>query len=107
MNNDNLIGISGYSSKDPGFPGEIKYNPGSFIVNEIPEKIHKNENGKYTIFKIRLKNWDTNKFVIYLSDYLHISNKRITYAGTKDKTGITTQYFCINLPDDSIIDIKI
>ncbi len=102
MSSDNLIGISGYSSKDSGFTGEIKYNADSFIVNEIPERMQKNQTGKYTILKIKLTNWDTNKFIIYLSDYLHISNKRITYAGTKDKTGITTQYFCINLPDDSI-----
>ncbi len=31
-----------------------------------------------------------------LSRELHISNKRITYCGTKDKRAVTTQYFCIN-----------
>lgn len=54
------------------------------------------ENGKYTILKVKLRNWDTNRFLVYLSKYLKISKKRITYAGTKDKRGITTQYFCVN-----------
>ena len=33
---------------------------------------------------------------MYLARYLRISRKRITYCGTKDKRGITTQYFCVN-----------
>jgi len=95
---EKLIGICGYSSKSPGFNGKIKYDPESFIVNEIPLDIKRNDNGKYNILKIKLYNWDTNKFLMYLADELKISKKRITYAGTKDKTGITTQYFCVNLP---------
>ncbi len=33
---------------------------------------------------------------MFLSRYLRISRKRISYCGTKDKRGITTQYFCVN-----------
>ena len=55
-----------------------------------------NPTGKYTILKVKLTNWDTNRFLMYLSRYLRISRKRITYCGTKDKRGITTQYFCVN-----------
>lgn len=96
--NEKSIGICGYSSKSPGFNGKIKYDPESFIVNEIPLDIKRDDNGKYNILKIKLYNWDTNKFLMHLADELKISKKRITYAGTKDKTGITTQYFCVNLP---------
>ncbi len=101
--NESLIGITGYSSKSSGFNGKIKYDPESFIVNEIPLDIKRNENGKYHILQVKLYNWDTNKFLMYLADELKISKKRITYAGTKDKTGITTQYFCVNLPYNSSI----
>jgi tRNA pseudouridine13 synthase len=101
---DSIIGINGYSTDTPGIDGNIKYDPESFIVNEIPVKIPENNNGKYTILKVRLRNWDTNKFLMYLADQLHISNKRITYAGTKDKIGITTQYFCINMPENQQIN---
>ncbi|MEM0139844.1 MAG: tRNA pseudouridine(13) synthase TruD [Ferroplasma sp.] len=93
-----IIGIYSYSTSTPGFNGTIKNDPESFTVEEIPGRISENENGKYTILKIRLYNWDTNKFLVHLANLLHISNKRISYAGTKDKIGITTQYFCINMP---------
>ncbi len=62
--NESLIGITGYSSKSSGFNGKIKYDPESFIVNEIPLDIKRNENGKYHILKVKLYNWDTNKLKI-------------------------------------------
>jgi len=102
--NETYIGIHGYSTHTPKINGIIKFNPESFIVNEIPADIPKDINGKYTILKVKLRNWDTNKFVIFLSKLLHISKKRITYGGTKDKTAITTQYFCINIENKNTID---
>ena len=65
-------------------------------MEEIPDSIPRNSSGKYTIIKVKLANWDTNHFLMYLARYLRISRKRITYCGTKDKRGITTQYFCVN-----------
>ncbi len=65
-------------------------------MEEIPDSVPRNSTGKYTIIKVRLTNWDTNHFLMYLARYLRISRKRITYCGTKDKRGITTQYFCVN-----------
>ena len=101
--NDASIGIEVYSTTTPGINGKIKYDPDSFTVNEIPLEMPEKKDGKYTVLKIRLTNWDTNKFLMHLADRLHISNKRITYAGTKDKIGITTQYFCLNLPENTSI----
>jgi tRNA pseudouridine13 synthase len=74
----------------------IKVNPEDFRVEEIPADLSRVEKGKYTILKIVLTNWETNHFVTHLARYLGMSRKRITYAGTKDKRAITTQYFCIN-----------
>jgi tRNA pseudouridine13 synthase len=74
----------------------IKVEPEDFQVEEIPENIPIKADGKYTILKIRLKNWETNHFITYLARYLGISRKRITYGGTKDKRALTTQYFCLN-----------
>ncbi len=74
----------------------IKNSPEDFIVDEIPIDFQRKPDGKYTIIKIRLTNWDTNRFVSVLARSMRISRKRITFAGTKDKKGITTQYFCIN-----------
>ncbi|MEM0158747.1 MAG: tRNA pseudouridine(13) synthase TruD [Thermoplasmataceae archaeon] len=91
-----LIGIEARVLPRPTVEVSIKQDPQDFIVDEIPVQIPKSENGTYTIFKARLTNWDTNSFVIALARKLGISKERITYAGTKDKRGITTQYFCIS-----------
>lgn len=76
--------------------GELKNEIEDFIVEEVPIEIDHVPDGKYTILKVRLENWDTNRFLMYLARYLNISRKRITYCGTKDKRGITTQFFCLN-----------
>ncbi len=94
---EKYAGIEGYSSTGTGIQGSIKNDPSDFVVEEIPlPSIEPSDNGKYSYLRIRLKDWDTNKFLIRLSRDLHISRKRISYAGTKDKRGITIQYFCIN-----------
>lgn len=98
---ESKIGIYGYvSSPEIRADGKIKQNPESFVVEEIPIEIEKNPQGKYLYIKVQLRNWDTNRFLIELSRRFGISRKRITYAGAKDKTALTTQYFCINADAD-------
>ena len=96
MNREIAAGISGYITDTPGIRGTLKSGFEDFIVEEIPVDVPRTQSGKYTILKVRLTNWDTNRFLMYLARYLRISRKRITYCGTKDKRGITTQYFCVN-----------
>lgn len=96
MGREFAAGISGFITDTPGIKGFLKSNIEDFVVEEIPVEVPVNPTGKYTILKVKLTNWDTNRFLMYLSRYLRISRKRITYCGTKDKRGITTQYFCVN-----------
>ena len=96
MDSEREIGISGYVSSGSGFPGRIKNTPEDFSVDEIPRLPPADDKGKYLIFRARIRNWDTNHFVIELAKNLGISKKIITYAGTKDKNAVKTQYFCIN-----------
>lgn len=104
---ETYVGIDGHSTDCERFSGSIKEDVSDFTVEEIPdESIVRSENGKYRYLKIRLTNWDTNKFLVRLSKELHISRKRVSYAGTKDKRGITVQYFCVN-SDFSPDDIRI
>lgn len=96
---EKYVGIDGYSSITPGFKGSIKNESSDFVVEEIPlSSITASEAGKYLYLKVKLTDWDTNKFLVRMSRDLHISRKRISYAGTKDKRGVTVQYFCINAP---------
>ncbi|MEM2324885.1 MAG: tRNA pseudouridine(13) synthase TruD [Archaeoglobaceae archaeon] len=105
------IGIKGFITKTPGMGGEIKRDPEDFYVEEIMEL--KFGEGEYGIIKVKKKNWDTLKFVKQLAKILGISQKRISFAGTKDKRAVTVQYFSIkgvkpeNITKISIKEAKI
>ncbi len=94
---EEYVGIRGYASKSPGFRGSIKSDSSDFVVEELPlPLIERSDDGKYTYLKVQLTDWDTNRFLVRLARDLHISRKRISYAGTKDKKAVTVQYFCVN-----------
>jgi len=110
---ENFIGIETYLTKSQGIGGKLKKEVDDFIVEEIPIELERKSKGKNLILKIRLKNWETNRFVISLSKSLKVGRNAITFAGTKDKRAITTQYFCVanyenevklNLKDVEILD---
>jgi tRNA pseudouridine13 synthase len=107
------IGIFSFLSSTPGVGGKLRKKIEDFYVEEIPLPIEKRENGKNLFLKIRLKNWETNRFIKILAKNLGISKKRIRFAGTKDKRSISVQYFCIldykgeiniNLKDVEVLD---
>ncbi|MGC9176678.1 MAG: tRNA pseudouridine(13) synthase TruD, partial [Thermoplasmata archaeon] len=107
MVDENFIGMEAYLTKSPGIGGKLKKEVEDFIVEEIPLEFSRKSDGKNLILKIRLKNWETNRFVISLSKELKINRNAITFAGTKDKRAITTQYFCIsNYKNDVKLDLK-
>ncbi|MBE8539166.1 tRNA pseudouridine(13) synthase TruD [Geoglobus acetivorans] len=100
---EELAGIRGYITSLPGIGGKIKEREENFEVREIIN-IKTGESGRYLIIKVRKKNWDTLNFVRVLSNILHISRKRIEFAGTKDKKALTVQYFSISKPDEKIVE---
>ncbi len=84
---------------------EIKENPKDFIVEEItPDgtvlEVGKNwefsdGNGNQLVCVLEKVNWDTNRAIKAISKRLHVSRKRIGFAGTKDKRAWTTQRISI------------
>ncbi len=107
------IGIFSFLSSTSGIGGKLRKNVEDFYVEEIPFDLEKKDNGKHLCLKVKLFNWETNRFVKILSKNLGISRHRIKFAGNKDKRGVTIQYFCIlnyprkinlNLKDVEILD---
>ncbi len=92
---ERLVGIEGHAISSLHIQGKFEETPETFIVEEIAKKIPESPSGRYTILKIRLKNWDKNRFVLFLSSRLRIPRNAITYAGTKDKHSTSIQYFSI------------
>ncbi len=94
MGIEKIVGIERYITSTPGMGGRIKEEPDDFYVEEIAD-LKLSEDGDYLILKVRKKNWDTMNFARTLSNALGISQKRISFAGTKDKRAVSVQYFAI------------
>ncbi len=75
-----------------GTGGRIKVEAEDFIVRELPELPSPKEDGRFVVCRVTARNWETNRLVRELSRRLYISRRRIGFAGTKDKRGVTTQF---------------
>ncbi|MFH0752484.1 MAG: tRNA pseudouridine(13) synthase TruD [archaeon] len=72
---------------------KIKENPEDFIVKEkLKLEIG---NGLYAYYILKKKQWNTLNAVREIAKRLNINEKKISYAGLKDKQAITEQYISI------------
>ncbi len=87
------LGIEGYLTTTPGVGGTIKASAEDFVVEEVSAPPPVVVDGRYTIARLRVREWETNRLVRQLARSLHVSRHRIGYAGTKDKQAVTAQLF--------------
>ncbi len=87
------LGIEGYLTTTPGVGGVLKASAEDFVVDEVSSPPPPAPDGRYAIATVRVREWETNRLVRQLAKSLHISRRRIGFAGTKDKRAITTQLF--------------
>lgn len=99
-------GVEVFFTDTKGVGGKLKTFLEDFIVNEVSIE-PKHVPGEYTIARIRAYNWETNRLIRQISKNLGISRKRISFAGTKDKRGVTTQIIGIKAPVESIQKMRI
>jgi len=82
---------------------ELKMIPEDFIVKEIAESDFSG-NGKYTIFLLKKKNYNSEDAVQQIAKSLHIQRKDIGYAGSKDRNAVTEQFISIKDTNKSAIE---
>ncbi len=87
------LGIRGYLTTSPGVGGVLKTTAEDFVVEEVSLDLPQIPDGDFTIARVRVREWETNRLVRQLARSLHISRRRIGFAGTKDKRALTTQLF--------------
>jgi len=100
------VGILGHLTGTPGVGGRLRAEAEDFVVEELSRPPPEVPGGRFTAATIRLRNWETNRFVRQMSRRLGISSKRVRFAGTKDKRAITTQLFTIEVPIDSVSGLR-
>jgi tRNA pseudouridine13 synthase len=102
------IGIDLYTTSTSGIGGTLRQEIDDFIVKEITNR-EEGDTGKYLILELKKNNWETHHLIRDLSRKLGISQKRIGFAGTKDKRAVTTQKISIydlNLEDINDVTLK-
>ena len=100
------VGMLGYLTSTPGVGGRLRAEAEDFVVVEESRPPAEASGGRFTAATIRLRNWETNRFVRQMSRRLGISSKRVRFAGTKDKRAVTTQLFTIETDPDSVRGLR-
>ena len=101
------IGLQGYATDRTGIGGLIKARVTDFRVEEIATRVHLDNRGRFTVAKITLTNWETNRFCNQLSAKLRIPRNRVFFAGTKDKRAVTSQLFVIDAPMNKVSEVDL
>jgi tRNA pseudouridine13 synthase len=101
------IGLDGYATDTLGIGGVLKARVADFRVEEISTPVHLESRGRFTVARIMLTNWETNRFCNTLAKALSIPRNRIFFAGTKDKRAVTQQLFVIDAPQGKVAAVEI
>jgi tRNA pseudouridine13 synthase len=89
------LGISWYATPTPGIGGRLRQEPEDFVVVE-EAACPWGETGPYLVLRLTKRNWEQQRLVKELARALGISHRRISWAGTKDRRAVTTQFITIH-----------
>ena len=100
-------GLTGYSCDGKGIGGILKSRFEDFRVEEVGRIPALEPRGRFTVARVTLTNWETNRFVGKLAKILGTSRNRIWFSGTKDKRAITTQLLVIDAPQNKVSEVEL
>jgi tRNA pseudouridine13 synthase len=104
---DRSLGMDYYITDAPGCGGKIKSFAEDFIVSEVFAD-RRYEGGRYLIIEVEKTNWDAHRLIREMARILRISQKRFSWAGTKDKKAVTSQRISImNLEEEQLSRISL
>jgi tRNA pseudouridine13 synthase len=102
------IGIETYCTNHPGIDGKLRVRIDDFRVTELYLYPAKKDQGNFTIAEVTSRNWETHTLVQEIAHRLHFSQRRISFAGTKDKRAWTTQLMSFDhVPPEQLSSLTI
>lgn len=110
---EQALGLSSYLTATPGIGGRLRAEPEDFVVIEQGEGPPRFDQGPHAAFRVRLKNWETNRFAGTVAQRLGIHREQVGFAGMKDKRAVTEQWFTAKAPVaalaalDSLSDVQV
>ena len=102
---EQALGLRSYLTTTPGIGGRLRAEPEDFVVVETgagPERV---EGGAHTAARIRLRNWETNRFAGQAARALGIHHEQVAFAGMKDKRAVTEQWFTFKAPPAALAEL--
>ncbi|MDD5033883.1 MAG: tRNA pseudouridine(13) synthase TruD [Methylococcaceae bacterium] len=88
---------------DPAASGKIKLHPEDFVVGEILGFDLTGE-GEHVFLRIRKRGENTDYLARQIAKYAGLPKMAVSYAGMKDRHGITTQWFSVHIPGKRDLD---
>ncbi len=101
------LGLTGWSAEGDGIGGLLKTRVEDFRVDEIARIPALDPKGRFTVAKVSLNNWETNRFLGRLAKACGISRRRIFSSGMKDKRAITSQILVIDATRSKVESVEI
>ncbi|MDP6703696.1 MAG: tRNA pseudouridine(13) synthase TruD [Candidatus Thalassarchaeaceae archaeon] len=101
------LGLSGWPVPSEGIGGLLKARVEDFRVEEISKTPALDPRGRFTVARVTLTNWETNRFLRRLARACRINRNRIFSSGMKDKRAITTQILVIDAHRSKVADVEI
>jgi tRNA pseudouridine13 synthase len=86
-----------YAFGGPPATGKIKIKPEDFIVEEILGFELTGE-GEHVFLKIQKRGENTDYLARQIAKYAGLPKMAVSYAGMKDRFGLTTQWFSVHIP---------
>ncbi|MAZ24018.1 MAG: tRNA pseudouridine(13) synthase TruD [Euryarchaeota archaeon] len=101
------LGLVGWSVEDDGVGGLLKVRVEDFRVEEVSKVPALDPKGRFTVARVTLHNWETNRLLNRLAKSCGISRNRIFASGLKDKRAVTTQILVIDAPQKRVSEVTI
>ncbi len=101
------LGLVGWSFADDGVGGLLKVRVEDFRVEEVSRIPALDPKGRFTVARVTLTNWETNRFLNRLSKECGISRNRIFASGLKDKRAVTTQILVIDANSKKVESVEV
>jgi len=114
------LGMEVYATRTPGVGGKIRQLIDDFVVEELlvdgslaevsppTQAWEPTGEGRYLICVMVKRRWDTFLAVQEVADKLHVSQKRVRFAGIKDTNALTAQHISLqNVPAEKVLGLKI
>ena len=101
------LGLTGWSAEGEGTGGILKVRVEDFRVEEVSQIPALDPKGRFTVVRVTLNNWETNRYLNRLAKACGISRKRVFSSGMKDKRAVTTQILVIDAHQSKVERVNI